>query len=251
MPLSAPKLADPQAPIPFDRAPHGPVKVINVRTPGGGTIPYYRFTTKGKRTYVVDLPVSMTKQARSKDEWITLFTCYGRDPAAEADVSAETGSSFIDSYTVWSNLRIFDQAAIVQAIRGTIARQAIEMTFWSSIHREAKTNNDMIKAQAAWQHISNAKYDLKNSLRKLAREKLQLGKRYKEAGAFNLAEQQFTQTAQLSVWPYSAEAVAKMKVITGARPEPAAYSTAAQVGLEWVQLSDLYQAAARALSTNP
>ena len=43
------------------------VKRINKRTCKRREHPYYTFISKGKRTYSVEIPVSMVKDARSKD----------------------------------------------------------------------------------------------------------------------------------------------------------------------------------------
>lgn len=252
-PTAAPTITsspiDPARLLTFANAPHGPVKLVNKRTPNGKSIQYYRFTSKGARTYIVEIPVSQTKTPRSSDDWITLFACYGRDPQGEADTRALLGVAPVQDHIVWSNLRIGEQAIKVAAIQQSLAKQTQQMALWAVIHQEAKDTDNKVKAQDAWARISTAKYDIKVSLGKLAKEKLNLGKRYKDAGQFEQANNQFRQTAELQIWPYSAEAVAKLRATEGAGPVPAAFSTAAAVGLERISLSDLYQAAQKALRT--
>ncbi|MCC6485137.1 MAG: hypothetical protein IT209_09860 [Armatimonadetes bacterium] len=256
---AAPKVkplpGSPMYPIPFAQAPHGPVKRYAVTSPGGGKIEYYRFTSKTDRTYIVDMPASQVKGERSKDEWITLFASYGRDPRAEATTRALTGgagaTAFSDHYNIWMAKRIADQILKVTFVKRRISTRANEMNLWSAIHQEARDDDDKLRAQAAWARISTDKRELRGFLREIAGYKLQLGHLYKEAGAFEQAREQYRQTAQLQIFPYSAEAISKLRVIEGQQPSILQPLTAGIVGIERMSLSDLYQAAVRASSTTP
>lgn len=242
-------------PIPFSQAPHGPVKRFNSATPGGGHISYYRFTSRGDRTYLVEIPVSQVQKSRSKDEWITLFASYGRDPRAEATTRALTGSAggvaFTDHYAIWMGARILDQGMKVTSVKQRISARAREMNLWAAIHQEARNDNDKLRAQAAWARISTDKRELRGLLNDLARYKLQLANLYKEASRFDQARDQYTQTAQLLIFPYSAEAISKLRVIEGQQPAIPPIPTAGLVGTAQMSLSDLYQAAVRADSSTP
>lgn len=247
---SLPSLADPDAKIPFSLAPHGPVKRVTRRTPGGTAIPYYTFISKGKRTYTVEIPVSMVKEDRSKDEWITLFACYGKDSQAQADARA-TGSAGFDPYFGWAAQRALVQMNAVSITHQRLNRVVQKANQWAIIHRQAKTNNDQLEAQAAWSRIALAKLDMAKLLRQLASEKLRLANTYKENGSFEQARQQYLQLAGLDVSPYSREAIAKLRVIEGAQPSLREFTTATSVGSEWMQQSQLFQAAQKATATTP
>mgnify|MGYP002682351493 CR=1 FL=1 len=207
-------MADPDAKVPFSMAPHGAVKRINKRTASGGSIPYYTFISKGKRTYSVEIPVSMVKDARSKDEWVTLFACYGKDSQGQADVRA-TGNPAFDPYFSWAAQRAATQAQAVAVTHQKLNRVVGKADQWAVIHRQAKTNNDKLEAQAAWARIAVAKSDMSKLLKQLASEKLKLANIYKDNGSYEQARQQYLQIASLDVPPYSREAIAKLRVIEG------------------------------------
>lgn len=241
---------DPAREITFAEAPKGPVKLVRKRS-GGNVIDYYQFTSTTDRTYRVEIPVALTRDNRPRDAWITLFSAYGNDPQAEADVKAARGLPLTDEYTTWMNARIVDQIAKVTGAKADLAPAVQKLNLWSAIHRDAKTSNDMAQARAAWNVIANSKYDIKIALRVLAKEKLELGHLYKEAEQYQQARTQYEQTAQLNVWPYSPEAIAKLRVIEGATAVPALVSNPNIEGPRWMSQSDLYQAAQEALRTTP
>lgn len=243
-------MADPDAKVPFSMAPHGPVKRINKRTASGGSIPYYTFISKGKRTYSVEIPVSMVKDARSKDEWVTLFACYGSDAQGQADVRA-TGNAGFDPYFTWAAQRAATQAQAVSLTHQRLNKVVAMANQWAVIHRQAKTNNDKLEAQAAWARIAVAKSDMSKLLKQLASEKLKLANIYKDNGSYEQARQQYLQIASLDVPPYSREAIAKLRVIEGAQPTPGQFTSASAVGAEWIQQSQLFQAAQKATTTSP
>ena len=242
--------ADPSRKISFAESPHGPVTVLRKRA-GDQVVTYLRFATTAGRPYIVEMPAEMAKEPRSRDDWITLFSAYGRDPIADADTRALQGLPLVDGYNVWMTGRVAHQSLKVTTIRDRISRLVRKMNQWSAVHQEARDNGDRIKARAAWRVIEAAKYDTKNALRELAREKLALGKLFTEAGQFQMASQQYVQTIGLNVWPYSAEAVAKLRAIEGATIPTAAITNASQVGTQRMGMSDLYQAAVRAAGTTP
>ncbi len=242
--------ADPARKISFAEAPRGPVTVVRKRV-GEHVVTYLRFTTTAGRPYIVELPAEMAKDPRSRDDWITLFSAYGRDPIADADTRALQGFPLVDNYSVWMAARVAHQTLKVTAIRDRLTRLVQTMNQWSAVHQEARDNADRIKARAAWRVIENAKYDTKNVLRELAKEKLVLGKLFTEAGQFQQARTQYEQTISLNVWPYSAEAVAKLRAIEGATVATAAITNASVVGSQRMGMSELYQAAVRAAATTP
>lgn len=251
-PLAAPEAPrGPKDPIPFSEAPTGEVKLIR-RPVGDGTFKeFYSFTSKSARTYVVEIPVELTRDERSVDDWVNLFAAYGRDPRAEANVGAVRGAGLISDYDRWMASRISDQAAKITGPKNIIAQRTGTISRWTLVHRDAKTQNNQLKAQEAWQIIAASKADLKAALPKLAREKLELGHLYKEYGLFAQASQQYREVIALELFPYSAEAVAKLRVIDGATVAPAEFPPTSQVALEWIGQSNLYQSAVRALLTSP
>ncbi|MEJ5296457.1 MAG: hypothetical protein WHZ52_00295 [Armatimonadota bacterium] len=242
--------ADPARKISFAEAPRGPVTVVRKRA-GEHVVTYLRFTTTAGRPYIVEMPAEMAKDPRSRDDWITLFSAYGRDPIADADTRALQGLPLVDNYSVWMAARVAHQSLKVTTTRDRLSRLVQRMNQWSAVHQEARDNGDRIKARAAWRVIEGAKYDTKNALRELAREKLTLGKLFTEAGQFQQARTQYEQTIALNVWPYSAEAVAKLRAIEGATVATAAITNASIVGTQRMGMSDLYQAAVRATGTTP
>jgi len=241
---------DPARKIPFSQAPRGPVQTVRRRA-GSHLVTYLLFTSRTDRVYRVELPAELAKEPRSKDDWITLFAAYGRDPVADADTRALQGLPLVDNYSLWATAHIATQSVKVATTRDKLTRLVARMNQWSAIHQEAKDNGDKDKARTAWNVIANAKYDIRNVLRQLAREKLELAKQYKEANQFQQARTQFQQTASLNVWPYSSEAVAKLRAIDGAQASAAAFSNATIVGTQRIGMSDLYQAAVKAAGTNP
>jgi len=241
---------DPTAAIPFSSAPHGPVKAFIRRTPGGSKLTFLRFACRSHRVYVVEMPAELAKTNRSKDAWVTLFSAYGRDPRADADTRGLSALPLSDNFQIWATARIGHQTLKVSAIRDSIGRKSATMNLWSAIHQEAKDNSDLIKAKTAWNYVASAKYDLKGLLRQLAKEKLTLGNLYKEIGLYDQANQQYQQTAQLLIAPYSAEAIAKMRAISGAG-QAAAFTNASAVGIERMGMSNVYEAAGKAATTTP
>lgn len=243
---------DPSAPIPFAAAPHGAVKSFTRTTPGGTRIQYLRFNAYGDRTYAVEIPRSMVKAPRSKDDWMTLFSAYGRDPAAEADITFVTGQGYQDLFGVWITRQISNKATQVAQLRSNIAVRVVLVMQWAVVHRDAKVNNDPIKAQSAWREIAIQKRDLLKMVPELAKSKLSLGKLYSQAGAYDQARLQYTQTAGLKIFPYSAEAIAKLRGLEGATPSAISFTTPAAIGQEWISSSDIYTAAqVAATATSP
>lgn len=251
-PLASPDTPrGPKDPIPFSEAPTGDVKLIR-RPAGDGTFrEFYSFTSKSARTYMVEIPVELTRENRSVDDWVNLFAAYGRDPRAEANIGAVRGAGLISDYDRWMASRISDQAAKITGPKNIIAQRTGTISRWSLVHRDAKTQNNRLKAQEAWSVIAAAKSDLKAALPRLAREKLELGHLYKEYGNYAQASQQYREVIALEIFPYSAEAVAKLRVIDGATVAPAEFPPTSQVALEWIGQSNLYQSAVRALLTTP
>lgn len=251
-PLATPETPrGPKDPIPFSEAPKGELKLIR-RPVGDGTFKeFYSFTSKSARTYVVEIPVELTRDEKSADDWVNLFAAYGRDPRAEANIGAVRGAGVISDYDRWMASRISDQAAKITGPKNIIAQRTGTISRWTMVHRDARTQNNQLKAQEAWQVIAASKADLKAALPRLAREKLELGHLYKEYGQYAQASQQYREVIALEIFPYSAEAVAKLRVIDGATVAPAEFPPTSQVALEWIGQSNLYQSAVRALLTSP
>ena len=229
---------------------HGPVKTFYTRTPAGGKIAYYQFSYKGKRTYQVTIPASQTKESRSQDEWVTLFSVYGIDSKAQADTRS-SAATFTDHYNLWMQKRIADQMNKIAPVKGSITLRSNQMNLWAAVYQEAKDDGDKLRAQTAWGYISRNKAELRPLLRKIAGYKLDLGNLYKDNENYEAARDQYRQTALLLISPYSATAISKLRVIEGAQPASLRPLNSGIVGLEKMSMSQLYQAAVRAATTTP